>query len=298
MGIATTLSVEGLTLKANTNSTNCGTAIYAKFGPGNANKFHTATIHNVQIIGSARDGTSCCYWTSGIHLYTGQNSVIDKVEISGNKNATQTGIVWDSSTSEPSTGLQLSNLEIKWCNTALLTNGYVEGLYMTGFEFISCGRSGYPAVSLSAYAGELGSAGSLFHLVNGQVDSIGDGITMTNLILAKISNVYFRHTGTEAADGTMLAINNVSDAIVSECTFYGVDNTVSGENGIFLTDSQSVRIAGNNFSHMQPWNNGSCIVVYGSSSVVRITDNLFSSFRQQYNDQAPLHDTYYLGNNP
>jgi hypothetical protein len=92
-------------------------------------------------------------------------------------------------------------------------------------------------------------------------------------------------------DGT----NGAFDAMVTECSFYGVSpGTVANENGVFVLDTHSVRIAGNNFSHMQP-SNGSCIVVIGSSSVVRITDNLFDNERQAY-FVTPA-DTYYQGNN-
>jgi polygalacturonase len=286
----TTLNVEGLTLMA--SSTNCGTAINASFmaaGP----KAHTTTIHNVQIVGTTRDGTTGGYWTNGIHLYRATNSVIDKVHIAGNKIVTQTGILYDSDGTETS-GAQLSNLEVKWCNTALATNGMIEGLYMTGFEFISCGRNGFSAVSLSS------TGGAAFHLVNGQVDSVGNGITMNNLVFVKVSNVYFRHTGTETTPGTMLSINTLTDLAVSDCTFYGVDPfpVVSDENGIFLTDAHNVRIGGNNFSHMQPFN-GSCIVIWSNSSIVRLTDNLFSIVRQQYNDMtADPNDPYYCGNSP
>jgi hypothetical protein len=293
-----TLNVEGLTLMAS-GLAPCGTAINASFGPpvfGATSKFKTATIHNVQIIGTTRDGTTGNYWTNAIHLNRASNAVIDKIHISGNKNVTQTGILWES-TSDVTTGLHLSSLEIRWCNTALATSGPVEGVYLTGFEFTSCGRSGYPAVSLHT------TADSAFHLVNGQVDSVGDGVVLTGMIFAKVSNVYFRHnrTDSEITDGTMLSINDVTDAMVSDCTFYGVDiNTVglTDENGIFLTAAHSVRIAGNNFSNMRP-SNGSCIVMWSSSSMVRITDNLFSNVRQQYNDMiSDPNDPYYCGNSP
>ncbi len=45
-------------------------------------------------------------------------------------------------------------------------------------------------------------------------------------------------------------------------------------------------------------NAGSAIVVYQGSSVVRITDNLFTNVASRFNDQAPLFDTYYCGNYP
>jgi polygalacturonase len=296
--LITTLNVEGLTLMA--NSTNCGTAINASFAaaPNNA-KVRSASVHNVQIVGTARDGTSGGYWTNGMHLYRAQNSVIDKVHIAGNKNVTLNGILWDSSPSDALSGAQMTNLEVKWCNTALAVSGHVEGLYVTGFEFISCGRSSQPAISLSTL-GDPPIAGAAFHLVNGQVDAIGNGIVLNNMIFVKISNVYFRHTGSEATFGTMLSVNSVDDLVVADCTFYGVDPfpVVSDENGIFLTDAHNVRIGGNNFSHMQP-NNGSCIVIWSNSSAVRITDNLFSNVRQKYNDMtSDPNDPYYCGNSP
>jgi hypothetical protein len=295
-GIAT-LNVDGLTLMA--SSTNCGTALNASFGPIAANaKFHSATIHNVQVMGTARDGTSGGYWTNGIRLYRGQNSVLDKVEVAGNKNVTQIGIALEAPTStENATGFELSSIEVQWCNVGLSTNGWVEGLYMTGFEIVSCGRAGLPAIYLNGTTSPNTSAGT-FQLVNGLVDSVGGGITMSNFILGKVSNVSFRHNGAEIADGTMLSVNNVTPMLVSECSFAGTTTNGPFENGVFLTNVVRAQISGNNFTNMHSQNAGSAIVILGSSSVVRITDNLFSNVTSQYNDQAPLHDTYYFGNNP
>lgn len=281
-----TLNVEGLTLMAG-GSPPCGTAINASFAP-NVNKFRTASIHNVQIMGSARDGLTGGYWTNGIRLFLGQNSVIDKVEISGNKNLTQTGIALEAPTEGNSTGYELSNIEVKWCNIGLSTNGWVEGLYMTGFEIVSCGRNGLPAVSLNG----AGDSPGVFQLVNGLVDSFGSGVHMSNIILAKVSNVTFKHSGPEHS--TMLSLSNVRPAVVSECSFYGTNTTGIFENGIFLANADAVQISGNRFANMQ--NAGSAIVVLQDSSVVRITDNLFSTVSSHYNVQAA--DTYYCGNYP
>jgi polygalacturonase len=108
----TTLNVEGLTLMA--FSTNCGTAINASFmaaGP----KAHTVTIHNVQIVGSTRDGTTGGYWTNGIHLYRATNSVIDKIHIDSNKNLIQTRILYDYNGTETN-DMKLYKLEHKLYN--------------------------------------------------------------------------------------------------------------------------------------------------------------------------------------
>jgi hypothetical protein len=290
------LTVEGLTLQGNT--ANCGTGIHASFGPhiSTGLKFHTATIQNVQIVGSARDGTSGGYWGGGIYLFKAANAVIDNVEVAGNKNVTQFGVRWESSSDEAATGLNASNLQIKWCNSAFRTAGHVEGIHITGFEFFSCGRGGLAAVDLAPSVGPppnyLKPIAAKF--VNGHIDSVGNGM-ITAFPLTKVSNVRFTHTGPEAIDGTMLYIDGVFDVMVTECSFYGVSpNTVAQENGIFIYNGHSIRIAGNNFNHMRP-GNGSCIVIFGSSSVVRVTDNLFNDERSAYYNTAS--DTYFNGNN-
>ena len=138
-----TLNVEGLTLAA--NSLNCGTAgIWASFvQPGSNAKSHTATIHNVQIISSPRDGAP--YWTYGIYLTRARNAIIDKVEITGVINefdpgGTQVGINWQGDDNYPTTGLQMTNLEIKFANTAVRSERVGGGaLTMTGFEIVDCG---------------------------------------------------------------------------------------------------------------------------------------------------------------
>ena len=92
----------------------------------------------------------------------------------------------------------------------------------------------------------------------------------------------------------MLYIHDGFDFMVTECSFYGVDNNaVDNEHGIILSNAHSVRIAGNNFNHMLP-ESGYCIVTFGSD-VVRITDNLFSNYRNLYFDTT---GHYFWGNNP
>ena len=294
-----TLNVEGLTLMADSTCTNCGTALFASFDPG-PTKYHTATIHNVQVCGSARDGTTGGYWTNGIYLYQATNAVIDKVEVSGNKNVTQMGIAWDGDpnpTPSPprhaTTGIQLSNMEVKWCNTGLESSGYVEGLYMTGFEILSCGRNG-PAIKLS---GSTVGAGGVFQLANGLVDSVGGGISMSGFVYGKVSNVSFRHNGSEIENGTMLSFTNVRPVAVSDCSFHGSGNSTPLENGIWLNSVTEAQISGNHFTNMQA-TNGYPIVLFTGSSLARITDNLFTNVRSRFYIDQSVTDTYYCGNNP
>jgi hypothetical protein len=294
-----TLNVEGLTLMADATCPNCGTALSASFDQG-LSKYHTATIHNVQIIGSARDGTTGGYWTNGIYLYQAANAVIDKVEVSGNKNVTQNGIQWDGDpnpTPSPprhaTTGVQLSNIEVKWCNTGLEASGHAEGLYMTGFEIVSCGRNG-PAISLS---GSTTGAGGVFQLANGLVDSVGGGISMSGFVYGKVANVSFRHNGSEIQSGTMLNITSVQPVQVSDCSFYGSGGTTPLENGIWLNSVTGAQISGNNFINLQA-TDGYPIVLFTGSSLARITDNLFTNVRARFYIDQSVTDTYYCGNDP
>jgi hypothetical protein len=283
------LNVEGLTIL--TESPNAGTAIYASFNPS---FFRTATIHNVQIVGSARDGSNGGWWTHGIYLGNGNHSVIDKVEIAGNKNATQTGIWLDAPGSSAATGFNMSNLQIKWCNSALRTSGHTEGLYLTGFEFSSCGRGGAPAADLTNSGG-----GGAVHLVNGTVDSVGGGVFVVNQTFTKISNVRFVHNGPEASHGTMIYLLSGFAATVTQCSFYGLDpGTGFYENGIYVENMPSVQLSGNNFNHMRPVG-GSCIVALGGlTTSLRVTDNLFFDFTSQYYIDGAVPSPYFFGNKP
>jgi hypothetical protein len=288
-----TLTVEGLTLVS--TSPDAGTAIYGSFS---GSFFRTATIRNVQIMGSARDGTSGGWWTHGIYLAYAAHSVIDKVEITGNKNVTQNGIWLDApvcQTCPAATGFNISNLQVKWCNSALKTSGHTEGLYLTGFEFISCGR-GDPAVPAADLSQVNGGA---IHLVNGTVDSVGGGVFMTNQTFAKISNVRFVHTGPEASHGTMLYLHNGVGATVTQCSFYGLaPGSGLYENGIFVENMASVQLNGNNFNRMRPLG-GSCIVALGGATTsFRVTDNLFSDVNSQYHIGPEVPSPYFHGNNP
>src|SRR5205814_9492841 len=139
------------------------------------------------------------------------------------------------------------------------------------------------------YAVDLGGGDNgavVAQFVNGKVDCVGGGMG-TTLPFTKVSNVSFSHTGSEVTDSTLLSINGGCDSMVTECSFYGVSpSQVGNENGVFVSNGHSVRIAGNNYNHMQP-GNGSCIVVIGSSRVVRVTDNRFNDERNAYVITAP-----------
>jgi hypothetical protein len=299
------LNVEGLTLQANT--ANCGTAIQAYFYDAGANrKFHNATIRNVQIRGSTADGYSGGYWTGGIRLYQAQNSVLEGVEILGNARqgdcpgtpATQTGIVWDSY-SYTSSGLQMSNIQVKFCNSALRTNGYVENLFLTGFEFPFCGNFNSPAVDLNSSDPNLGG----FHLVNGHVAALQAGLRLTNLRGVKISKVSINHFSGNAcaSSGTDLALSNVRDAVISQCSFIGVDESVPDSTGIRVENSHVVQILGNNFFQLRPGNafsnpQDAAINVQATSDSVRVVNNLFDSVSVPYYNAAGA-NTYFRGNN-
>ena len=265
-----TLDVEGLTLMASTP--NCGTAIHASFGEvGPGTKFHTATIHNVEILGSLRDADGGGYWTKGIWLYKAQNSVLDKIEIHGNHTAarggppTQFGIVWESSTDYATTGLEASNLQIIYVNTALQTNGWVEGVFVQGFEFTFSGQADMPVIDLNSIdAANPANPKPGFQLVNGHIHTWQHGIRLTNLRAVKLSKIYILHQPTPqfGFSGNDVAFNNCSDGVVSQCTFIGVESNIPDETGIRLNNAHFMRLEGNYFTRMFPANvNASCIAI-------------------------------------
>jgi hypothetical protein len=177
----------------------------------------------------------------------------------------------------------------------------VEGLYLTGFEFVLCGQHSMPAVDLNSF--DPANLKPAFHLINGHVNSLQDGIRLTNLRGIKISKVLFLHDDSMyAASGNDLAFNNCTDAVISQSSFLGVGSNIADETGILLNNAHSVQITGNYFTHMLPANlSDSCIAVQSNSNVVRITNNLFErtgglgGVRHCYDDAGP--DTYYWGNN-
>jgi hypothetical protein len=290
---ARTLNVDGLTLEALTGA--AGRAIYAAFGNANANlKYHTATIQNVEIRGNTETGNTGGYWTTGIYLSRAQNAAIDKVDISGNTGVTSTGIQWTSLTTVGTTGIHLTNVEIKFCNAAIVTSGWVEGFYMSGFEVVSCGTGGQPALSLAS--SQSSSPSPAFTLLNGHVDMIGDGVRMTNLSAIKVSHVDFEHANPVAVNGTHLALTNCIAAIISDNTFTSQVNGIANENGVFLTSTNDARVSGNIFRTLKPTQAGSCIVAYTGSSTIRVTDNIFDFVRQAYDNRIGT-SFYYDTNN-
>jgi polygalacturonase len=314
-----TLNMDGLTLQA--NSYNCGTAISASFDPA-AGKFHTATIHNVQIKGSSmdHDGITGFYWSNGISLYQAQNSVIDKVEISGNRKdcdhappnptpcatpptttPSQIGILWASSNGSATTGLQLSNLEIQHFNTALKTDGWVEGVYLSGFELTFCGQANLPTVPVVDFNTTTQTPARTFHLFNGHMQGFATGLRARNISDLKISKVHFAHNAAppDTGTGNAVELDNCTDATVSKCSFLGDAGGLTSENGIVLNNSRSVRIAENYFSAIAPTESGCGIVIDSNSAAVRIVNNVFGDLLgavlRPYCDAGQ--NTYYRGNN-
>ncbi|MBA3351910.1 MAG: hypothetical protein H0U23_05710 [Blastocatellia bacterium] len=278
---ANTLNVEGLTLEAITAA--AGTAISATFSPGANAKFHTATIHNVEIRGSDRTISASGYWTRGIYLFQAPNSFIDKIAITGNSGSTTTGIQWSSAVGSATTGLFITNAEIQWCNSAISTAGWVEGFYMSGFEVVLCGTpAGTPALNFLSTAPSQSPA---FTLINGHVDMLGDGVKMQNLSAIKVSHVDFEHVN-GTADGTYLSLTACIGAIITDCTFTSASNVFNNENGVFLTSTDQARVSGNIFRGLDPkaGGTGSPIVAYTGSKTVRISGNIFKSCQNSFDN--------------
>jgi hypothetical protein len=102
-----------------------------------------------------------------------------------------------------------------------------------------------------------------------------------------------------------VALTNVTDAVISQCSFIGAGGAISDELGIRLENVHLVQIAGNSFSNIYPYNtaNGqnACINVQPTSPAsdgVRVINNLFepSSVHYPYYIPDPS-STYKRGNN-
>ncbi len=287
-----TLNIDGLTIQAST--ANAGTAISATFNRGDFAKIRTATIQNVEIRGSNRTGNSGGYWTNGIQLYKAPNSVIDKVVIEGNVDITETGIQWSSPDATATTGIFLTSTEIKFCKSAVVTSGWVEGFYMSGFEVVLCGSAGHAALDLQS--SRAASPSPAFTLINGHLDFFADGVRMANLSAVKVCQVDFQHTSPLALDGTHLLLTNCIAAIIADCTFTSQTNKINNENGVFLIATQQARVAGNIFRNLYPLQTGSPIVAYNDSKTVRVSENIFKTCRNTF-DNYIGNEGYYDGDN-
>lgn len=285
------LQVDGLTLKANSN---CGaaTAIYAGFNETPPAKFRSATIRNVEIMGSERSNNPTAYWGNGISLFQAQNALIEDVQVHGkydyaNQGPTAgVGIHWAGSApvaNYPTTQAFLHNIYVDFFQVAVQTDGWVEGFYMSKFELVFCG---YPASNSHAAMELTGTTGSnqavpVFHISDGHINQISAGIRMNNINGIKISHVDFFN---QLYDGTHVELTNCQGVSLIDNSFsdYGASQTIS--NGIYVIStnvfpatpsSASIIMSGNTFSHMSQTGGGACIALTANCTKIKILDTLF-----------------------
>jgi hypothetical protein len=104
--------------------------------------------------------------------------------------------------------------------------------------------------------------------------------------------------GSFSADGTFVSLNNTISAIISDCTFGSqASPPISNENGIFLTNAKQTRISGNIFRILQPALTGSAIVPYTGTDTVRVTDNIFKTVKNIYDNNYGATNFYYGADN-
>jgi hypothetical protein len=285
-----TLQVEGLTLQGNIAAGgSSGTAIYANFNydEGANTKFQTATIRNVEIMGSDRTNTPAGYWGTGIWLYRTQNALIEDVQIHGYYDFTgpgptsSVGINWSSSTTYASTQLFLHNIYVSYFQIGIATSGDVEGFYMSGFELLFCG---YPdnfhaAMQLTAY--NPNGRGPVFHISDGAINQISSAIRMSLINDIKISNVDFLN---QKWDGTHVSLTDCSEVTITNNHFTNnfLLNPQTQSNGIYVFatspySSSKIIMFGNTFENMYSTQitGGSCIVLEANCRQVKILDTLF-----------------------
>jgi len=281
-----TFQVDGLTIKAQTNFGNCGTAIYAGFDMGVEpdQKNRSATIRNVEIVAAERDAYNATgYFNTGIDLFQAPNAIIEDVQIRGKFGTTEpvanVGINWSSSaaaSNRPATQLFLRNAYIAYYRTGVQTSGWVEGFYMSGFELVFCGS---PSTAALVLTGANPNAVPIVHIQDGHINQISNGIKITNFLHVKISHVNFFNM--IAPNGSHIKLTNCSEAILTDNDFGDYDPGAS--NGIYLVNNQGARICGNNFSLPS---GGACVFVDATSTQTKILDNNFNGFVTPINNLA------------
>jgi hypothetical protein len=167
------------------------------------------------------------------------------------------------------------------------TSGAVEGFYLSKFELVFCGHplpNSKAAMELSA-----GDApGIVFHISDGHVNQVANGIRLTNIWHAKISQVNFFNI---KYDGTHITLANCRSVMITDNNFedYGIAGETNS-NGIYSINSSQVRLAGNSIALATTTTSGHCITVDSASRKVKILDNMFESSPRHINNTAP--DTF------
>jgi hypothetical protein len=292
-----TLQIEGLTLQC--NAQNVGTAISATFNTVPRDK--SATIRNVQIRGSDLTNTPSGYWRYGIDLEGASNAVIDDVQIHG-AYTLQTpypddAIHWHGPADPNFAAVELyiHNLSVFYYKTALRTSGWVEGLYMSGFELVFCGSDSTGAMEITGQTSK-GFAVPAFHFVNGHINQLVNGIKMSHVVSVKISHVNFLN---QIGYGNHIALTDVSGATIIENDFTDYDcgpppppplppncTPIVHGNGIYLfPNTHGTRICGNRFS-LNNEVDGSAVVVREGCTKTAILDNDFGDSAHTINNIA------------
>ena len=289
---ASTLTVEGLTLTA--DSFDSGTAIYALFSAPEG--YSTATIRNVQIRGATVTGGHGGYWWAGIYLHRAHNAVVDRVEINGNNSTfdpaqqvdrpewrTEYGIIWNSPSNIKTRKARMSNLEIHYCDSGILTDGWVEDLEVANFEVVLSGKFDRPAIDLKT--SNVANVAN-FRLIGGHVNALQHGIRLTQVKSATVMQVLLlKHgSGGYGVSGDYLAVNNSTDINVFDNSFDGpAADQIYYVEGIRLHNyTNNVRVKRNYFHTVRPYGPGSCIVVHGYANSIQIHDNLVDDVSNAY----------------
>lgn len=295
-----TLQIEGLTLLNNTSFANVGTAISATFSP--TQKAKSATIRNVQIRGTDLTPNPAKYWRYGIYLNGASNAVIEDVQIHGAYTGStpfpDDAIHWHAPVVAPpqssgATQLFVKNLYASFYKTGVRTSGHVEGLYMSGFELVFCGSQSTGAMEITGQVDTNGAAVPAFHIMNGHINQLYNGIRMSNLVSVKISHVNFYNI---FGLGNHIALTNVVGASITENGFGDHDcapsppgppcTPITTGNGIYLLgNTDGTRIAGNLFG-LNNQGGGDCIVVESGCQKTSILDNDFGDSAHRINNMA------------
>jgi hypothetical protein len=306
-----TLQIEGLTLQAGSDGCSSAnvSALYAEFnkacdpgcGPILAK---TATIRNVEIRGGPLRNTSTptYYWANGITLKRAQNSVVEDVQVHGYFNQStdgpspNIGINYLSTNTFATTLAFLHNIYVKYYQTGISAQGYVESFRLSEFELFWCGHQNptRASIEMNVYNGSSGYRGGVYHISDGHINQISSAIHMYTMNDVNISHVDFSN---QEFIGTNIELHDCSQVTLANNDFHdqGYSQTMSNGIYVFATSagsSSGIIMSGNSFRTMaqSPW--GACIVLDSGCRSVKILDTLFdtSAAAHKYANSAP--DTY------
>jgi len=300
------LKLSGITIAAGTA---CNYGVLGTWVDENTNE----TLFSAEDVSVRNASSTSNYWVRPFHLIEPNGTKFNNIFLSGDEAsyATQSDNPWSctdgiyitSAASNTSISHILSNITGGNCGKFLTINGQCEGVYLSGFEFVSVA---YGIEALSGGLNLFASNGHIDYRRQGlratgwnnvqfnQVDcqrnggrtsgtvSNDNGMTITNCEGLNLSDFRLRGytsagTGSQIENG--ISLNGVTRGVISNLRI----NDISNGSGVLLDSTcANINIINNVFSYCAGWgiyNTGSSNIKQSGNSFNNITtSNIYGSF--------------------